>query len=442
MSIMKRLLCAVLLLGICATTAYADRRTGMRRSLLIEDSDDMFLFPNRMATYRNLISLDYGPSENAGNAVLTLGGGDAAYGFALHRGDLMDPYGVNTNPFGVTAQGALNDLPSVFSGVNPNLNQPPATMLDFLYARKLSGNTDFGLRLGLGRGSNVNTVANSDTGAEEKFLSLQGGFGSGVRGQTTRLDISLSLGGAMGQTITAGTQQTKGSRFNADALGRVFVPMDSQLDLGILGSLGARSVGVTNSTLNPSQRAAQTDFYFAGGLGPAFRFNKASVAGYALVRAQFDKLDGDTNTPNNETANTSLVLPGMHVAVEVPVADWFYLRSGAEYTFNVMLTSAPGANNGSSSNNGNFGWNAGFGIVMDQLRFDGALQQGFVTNGPNFIGGGNGFLAIASLTYSFDEARSKATAVGQFPAEPEPEVAAEPVQAAEPLPPPAPAAPR
>ena len=36
--------------------------------------------------------------------------------------------------------------------------------------------------------------------------------------------------------------------------------------------------------------------------------------------------------------------------------------------------------------------------------FDGVVQNAFVTNGPNFIGGNNlGFLAMASMTYKFGE---------------------------------------
>jgi hypothetical protein len=94
-------------------------------------------------------------------------------------------------------------------------------------------------------------------------------------------------------------------------------------------------------------------------------------------------------------------------------------------------TSLP-ANNSMSQRNGAFSWNAGLGVWIDQFRFDGSLQQGFVTGGPNFIGGtSGGFLAIATLSYSFDKARKEANTVHE-PAPPPPPPQPEP----QPVPPP------
>ena len=97
-------------------------------------------------------------------------------------------------------------------------------------------------------------------------------------------------------------------------------------------------------------------------------------------------------------------------------------------------------NNGDSARNGAFGWNAGLGVIVNDFRFDGSLAHGFVTGGPDFVGGTQpGFLAIASLTYDFDAARN--------PPPPKPvEVpviapAPAPVEPPPPPPPPAPAPP-
>jgi hypothetical protein len=97
---------------------------------------------------------------------------------------------------------------------------------------------------------------------------------------------------------------------------------------------------------------------------------------------------------------------------------------------------------GTSGTSGAFGWNAGLGVVIDDFRFDGSLQHGFVTGGPDFIGGTSpGFLAIASLSYNFDRARSGVVAAPEAeeaeetaPAPPPP--APEPPPALQPAPPP------
>jgi len=136
-----------------------------------------------------------------------------------------------------------------------------------------------------------------------------------------------------------------------------------------------------------------------------------------------------------ESGTLSLVIPGVNIATEIPLNDWFVVRTGAQYDWNIADTSGPG-DSGVGSQAGTFGWNAGLGVIIDQFRFDGSLQQGFVLGGPDFIGGtGGGFFAIAALTYSFDAARS-----GTLP-EPEPEPVAEPEPAYEPAPVLAPAPP-
>jgi hypothetical protein len=140
-------------------------------------------------------------------------------------------------------------------------------------------------------------------------------------------------------------------------------------------------------------------------VGPAFRFGRAQVAGYGVLNFDYQSNDPNSEVDDNEVGVMTVVIPGVHLAAEVPITDWFEVRTGAQYNFQILDTSGP-MDMGGGSQSGNFGWNAGCGVVLDQFRFDGALQSGFVTGGPNFIGGTTGFLAIASLTYNFDSLRS------------------------------------
>lgn len=453
MKIVNRLLCAALLATVFTGTAEADRRTGMRRSLLIDDQDDIFLFPNALVNYGNRISLDYGGDETSGNAVMSLGGDSSAFAFALHRGDVLDPHGRGVALFGAMGDEILGDLPSL------NVDQSPATMIDFMYSRRAGANMDWGFRLGLGRGANVTTVAGTDSGTEELFVNAQIGLGNGRRGQGARYDVGLSFGLGLANTVANGNDVQSASRLNVDGLARVYLPMDSQLDLGILGSAGVRAIGFTDQVAPNTPTNGTLNAHLAVGAGPSLRLNGASIAGYALIRGQMTAQDPNSEADDDETGRVLLVIPGLHVAVEVPVTDWFYVRSGAEYGFAVLADSEIGDDNGTSSNTGAFGWNAGLGVKVDNFRFDGSLSHGFVTGGPDFIGGtGGGFLGMASLTYSFDDARGSATPVSatedeqtgvpDFAAEPldvapangapvpapEPAPAVEPVPATEPVP--------
>ena len=56
-------------LAAMSSTAHADRRTGLAGNLLIEDKDDVYIFPNLTSTYRNMVSLDYGAPDSQGNAL-------------------------------------------------------------------------------------------------------------------------------------------------------------------------------------------------------------------------------------------------------------------------------------------------------------------------------------------------------------------------------------
>lgn len=439
MTAWKRILCACALLGawLGASSALADRRTGLHQSLLIEDADDMFLFPNTLSRYRNRISLDYGGQATSGNAVLSLGlSEEATLAFALHRGDLIDPFGVSADPFGVIAPAALGDPPSIFS----NVDGAPATMLDLMYARTAGAASAWGLRLGLGRGSQVSTVDDDDTGAEELFVSAQFGYGRGVRGETTQYDFGVAAHLGKGSQVDGGNAETSGMRFNLSSLLRMFFPVDGQLDLGVIGSLGIRRLSQRTDAAAGEPAASLLTLHAAAGVGPALRLGDAKVAGYALLRGRLDFEDPNSETEDDEATVLSTLLPALHVAVEVPLTDWLYVRSGAEYSFR---TSSRWQSAGTSDlyegqNDGVFAWNVGLGVVFEQLRFDGALSEGFVTGGPDFIGGTSpGFLAMASLTYSFDDARrgvSTPAGPNHAPPPPPPQVRPEPVAPAPPPP--------
>jgi len=427
-------LVALGVLAAVSSTAHADRRTGYAGNLLIEDKDDVYFFPHLTSTYRNLVSLDYGGTYDSGNALLTLGNADMAYGVALHRGDVLNPYGVARN----TELANLGGPPAIFpeilgaDGVTP---LAPATVIDFMLSLG-----DIGFRAAIGRSlqSTVDGMGDA-TGSENTFLMGEFGWGNGgVRGESSRFDLGGAISADFGSSYAAGETTFSGTNIGLNALLRGYLPQDEQLDLGVLARLDVNSFSVTNETVDPSASRSIFGLGLGGGVGPAFRFGAAQVAAYATLRFGYTSADPNSEADDNESGTLSVLIPGVNIATEIPLNDWFVVRTGAQYDWNLVDTSGPGPDDeGSGAQNGSFGWNAGVGVIIDQFRFDGALQQGFLLSGPNFIGGNtNGFFAIASLTYSFDAARSgNVTPTGE-PEATEPVAEEPPPPALQPAPPP------
>jgi hypothetical protein len=427
-----------------ADTAQAGRRSGMAGSLLIEDKDDLFFFPQLLPQYRNLIALDYGGAASAGNAVLTLGDEDMAWGVALHRGDVMTPHVISE-------LAALNGPASLF-GAPFTAAGPPATLVDFLFGTSMGGDSQLGLRIGLGHGSQYASLGNDDTGESEMFLMGEVGYGWGERGESTRVDLSGALTLDFGSAVAGGMDDASGTHIGVSGLLRAFVPMEDTLDLGWLGNVAVASNSVTDQMAAMEPSDSTLAFTLGGGVGPAFRFGNASVAGYGIARFLYQSNDPNSEADDDANSAYMIVIPGVHVAAEVPLNDWLYVRTGAEYAWNINGTSDDGGgpdeddDMGTSATAGAFGWNAGLGVVIDDFRFDGSLQHGFVTGGPDFIGGtGPGFFMIASLSYAFDNARRGVVKAEEEDAEaappPEPPPAPPVLQPAPPPPPPPPPAP-
>jgi hypothetical protein len=238
-----------------------------------------------------------------------------------------------------------------------------------------------------------------------------------------------------------------GLHLGLSGLLRAFVPMDDTLDLGWLGNLAVANNAVKASAVPMEPSDSTLAFTLGGGVGPAFRLGRASVAGYGIARVLFQSRDPNSEGDDDSQTAHSIVIPGVHLAVEVPINDWLYVRSGAEYAFNISGSSDDGGgpteadDSGTSDTAGAFAWNAGLGVVIDDFRFDGSLQNGFVTGGPDFIGGtGGGFFMIASLSYNFDKARSGVVEEekAEEPAPEPPPPPPEPPPALQPAPPPPP----
>jgi hypothetical protein len=404
---MRKLGCAIAaLIALCSGSALADRRSGLAGNLLIEDPDDLFAFPQLTLQHRNMFRLDYGGSAQSGNGVLTLGSEREALAIALHRGDLLTPdvVGYNTELAwlgGVEGtRGALGDTPyGAFPGPAAAERDArdvlPATVLDLSYARSLDGNP-FGVRLGFGRG--VQAVRDQDgevAKGAQTFLAAQVGY-SRHPVNALRWDASANAVFAFGNANdSAGANQYRGWDLRVAGLARAYYPLNPRVDVGFLGNVSLGSERSEATQLG--DRSRDIDFGLRAAVGPAIHLEHAKVAAYGGLRLGVGKdppTDGDPNYLN-------LAAPYFNMAAEVQVLDWLYVRTGAEYTWELSRT---GAAEKERVGDGAFHWSAGLGLQKGTFYFDGVVTNGFVTGGPNFIGGTSpGFLAMASLTYKFGD---------------------------------------
>ena len=413
------------LLGLAAqssllvTTAHADRRSALGGNVLIEDPDDLFPFPQYTLQHRNMVRLDYGASAPSGNGVLTLGDDAQAVGLAVHRGDILTPdiVGFNQelvwlagvgNPFGSTTYATITAPDGTPAEGDVVL---PATVLDLSYARAV-GRDSIGARFGFGRGVQaVNVDGDGVSKGAQTFFGAQVGYSS-LPPDGLRFDLSGNVVFAFGKVVEEDVDQNSGYDLRIGALGRAYYPINRIVDIGLLGNLSIQNEHTSDDTVPDDSNAF--DFGLMGGVGPVVRLDRAKIASYVGLRLGVGKTspgDGDENANRLQFA-----APMVNMAAEIQVLDWLYVRTGAEY--NWQLDRAATDTVKAREADGAFRWAAGLGVQKDTFSFDGVVQNNFVTGGPNFIGGNaTGFLAIASLTYKFGDVFGAPSAPASTPAD-------------------------
>jgi hypothetical protein len=398
--------------GLLVQTAHADRRTGLGGNILIEDPDDLFPFPQYTLQHRNMIRLDYGGSQQSGNGVLTMGDDEQAVGLALHRGDLLTPdvVGFNQelawlggvgNPFASTT--GIRGAGFVGPADDPDDDDElvlPATVVDLSYARALGARDVFGARFGFGRG--VRAYNEDDTGVTkgaQTFFAAQVGYSS-LPIDGLRFDTSGNVVLAFGKSTVADEDVSSGYDLRIGALGRAYYPLNQFVDIGFLGN-----VSIDNEHVKFDEDSSKiNDFQFGlmAGVGPSIKLDRAKIAAYGGLRMELGKLEPNSDEADDELGRIRFAAPMFNMAAEVQVLDWLYVRTGAEYTWQVVRNSDETQKLRVSD--GGFRWSAGLGLQRGSFYFDGVVQNAFVTGGPNFIGGNaDGFLAMASLTYKFGD---------------------------------------
>jgi len=399
MRLTSRLLSAgiitAMLLALTAN-ANASRRSSLHGDILLEDVTDSFFMPQLLLKYRNLMRVQMGSDASTGDGLLIFGTDAMAFGVVAHRGD-------NASPSGSVMLSAAG-LPGILTGAQsfPLLTQfgTPSTIVDLLMAMKLGGDAGLGFRLGIANAGTSTTPDGGDsTGVSQTSLNI--GAGYSMLGEALRMDLSLNLNIGLGSDTTAGVDnETSGNDIKIGLNGRFYLPMEEQVELGIIGGINLGFGGITQSFGGNESSSSNFDLSIVAGAGPVYKLAKARIAAYGFLGFSTSSMDPNTDADNDDSSTTTITIPGVHMALEVDVTDWFVFRSGLEYAWRISSDS-DAAGNSQGSNSGSFGWSGGFGLVFDKFTMDFALENSFFTTGPNFIGGQSGFASSVTAAYSF-----------------------------------------
>lgn len=451
-------------LGV-ASDAHADRRSSLNGNLLIEDVDDVYFYPQLALEYRNLVSFDYYPGASltgiiggqgsdetaapaqgeqamGGGGLLLFGDENFAFGISSHRQDVFGStvhgflgagdlytYGPAANQawsyFGYNSPlpPALSDTPNVGDAAGPNSNfLTPLQMVDLLLAFRLAPDHSLGFRLSVGQ--NNASVEVDAPGLTEKdswnttAINLTAGYS--VR-SNIKLDVNLELGLGF---FSNGFETTQNNEPNYADSGtflpsftlsnRTLVPLQENIELGVVGIIHVNSSSVTNengvspqsSTTPLEYTEDSTNFFIEAGAGPVYTLpDNTTIAAYGTLGFGYSSysLDGG----DRDISSTSLLLPGFKLALEHWLWDWMAFRSGltSRYHFQSQAQTFSDENTpnvSGSANHYEFLWSVGVGIKLGNFELNGTLQTPFVTDGPAVLGGNStGLFSLLNAQYKF-----------------------------------------
>ena len=286
---------SVALLASPAAAQESSRRTSLAGSPLIEDSDDIYAFPQNAFGHKLYLEANFKPSSGlygaSGSGGIIFGNETAAFGIFTHRADFnsklsstlmgpFEPYGAQPAlrtgllrppvPEGLPGEkptevpdefvpggsGVLVDGTVVNAGngpARPELAASPVQLIDLIYARE-----NFGLRLSVGTASNSEkTQLSWGDGAEVTsnafLMNVVAGYTAGLGGG--KLETAAELGFARAHTDTLdvaegliGNDQTS-TVLPALGLGaRLTSPSTDTLDYVFTGSLNWESESTSTNT--------------------------------------------------------------------------------------------------------------------------------------------------------------------------------------------------
>lgn len=348
---------AILLPAAANATA---RRAGLNGDLLIEDKDDVYLFPQLSLDHIRTLTLSVqGPG--AGNGLAVMGQGGTAIGVAINRPETR----------------ALQLMGYAEA----------QTLVDLIFGFKV-GKNKAGARIAIVNGANNQEPDGGDPNDNGQFgVKLGGGFS--MKGAKLSADTALEINFLSGTQTAGGEDTATASSFGVTLGGRAYSHQSKKMDLGILGGLTFQSG--TADKPEPKQEGSLFGIYV--GAGPVYRIAKRTTTAVSAVvgfRTASTKTDGEDGP-----STSSILLPGVQATMEHQIFDYLVARGGMNYTFNLDSGETPDVEK-TAARSGTFGWSAGAGVITgekDQFTIDLHLSQAWITGGPYMLSGQAGALS-------------------------------------------------
>jgi hypothetical protein len=420
LNVLVSLILSLVGLMAIARTASANRWASLQQNQLIEDKENVYLYPQLLLDYRNSIGFDYGSggSETATGEngqvntgrVLYLGGWkNFGLGMSARYGSISPAFSApipndllsqetsalflgensSTNPFTLYSLGPLIGTVSV-NGETVAV-APPFGVVDAFVALP-TGIGAFGVRLGVATRAEYAKSGDQEVGNDETLLTLQAGLsGKGDVRWDTSLNLAFDFYTNKNETTD---EKTSSGLVRASLSGRGYVPIGNKVDLGIVGNLVFSRSSTSVDSNSDKAKGNGLGIGVMGGLGPVFRINEnVIVAGYGLLGISLAEQDDVSKDNAKDTTSDLLIfIPALRIAADIGITDWFFFRSGIQYSFQ-MARSSLGKDiqldaDSYSRRNGKLGLSAGIGFkTTGGFTIDGTLSSGFLTTGPDFIGG-------------------------------------------------------
>jgi len=304
----------------------------------------------------------------------------------------------------------------------------PFSVIDGFIAVPM-GDGLFGARLGLGTRADIEFFEDSDddSGVTETFVTLEAGLsGKGEVHYDTSLNVTIDIGEVQTYEIPQpfdpfnvfGTaievDHARLTLIRASLSGRGYFPFADKVELGVLGNVVFTngSIELDLSEVNRETTQNLMGVAFMGGAGPVYRITEnTTIGGYGLLGVVYATQDLNDKVDEDSLSDIIFYLPAVSVAADIGITDWFFVRSGLRYSFQLSMTSIgeyfqdennvlPARGESSHRRDGSFGWSAGLGLKHEGFTLDGALQHALLTAGPNFIGGAApGMFIVISAGY-------------------------------------------
>lgn len=369
---------------------------------LIRDHADVFTFPQLSTRYRNLAHMSMGLDTGDGEALLLFGSERFTIGVGLHSdSDLLVPPG---------AELAAPATPGGFQGINGLHN-----MADLLLGVELETG-QIGAAISLAFDKDNRTTSGSGEGVAA-VIEEDSGYGLGLKLGYSQETWDVAIGIQLQDITSSAAASTTRSAFGFDARGRGYIHWKEAVKLGWLAGLDIQNQGLrTTSEDDAVEESDRLGWGLFGAFGPVYQMkNRAEIGAYGLVHiggSSGKQLENPSSplgacASGDECQTSTVILPGFQLGGEFWLEDWISVRAGTQYTLTNRSESVvadevdPNKVTDRARQDGTFGWSAGVGVKLEDFRFDGVLQDSWLTDGPLLLSQDSGLFAGVSASYRF-----------------------------------------